>query len=149
MKDSSEISKAESNVRIGIAKFTFENGDNYEGKYQVDFDKCTLVKQDQGVYVTDNFDVYNGTWHDDKFAGKFHIRYNNNAQYKGNIDRNGAMNGIGTYIFPDDSSLMALWSQNKPISDVIYQKPLGYKWKTESVSNNVCISTCNIKLQID
>jgi len=45
MKDSSEISKAESNVRIGIAKFTFKNGDNYEGKYQVDFDKCTLVKQ--------------------------------------------------------------------------------------------------------
>lgn len=49
MKDSSEISKAESNVRIGIAKFTFENGDNYEGKYQVDFDKCTLVKQGYNI----------------------------------------------------------------------------------------------------
>lgn len=59
------------------------------------------------------------------------------------------MNGIGTYIFPDDSSLTALWSQNKSISDVIYQKPLGYIWRTESISNNVCISTCNIKLQID
>lgn len=106
MKDSSEISKAESNVRIDIAKFTFENGDSYEGKYQVDFDRCTLVKQgysisymiliiiniyylnwktiisicicycnlDQGIYVTDNFDTYNGTWQDDKFAGEFHIR---------------------------------------------------------------------------
>lgn len=71
-------------------------------------------------------------------------RYNNNAQYKGNVDRNGAMNGIGTYIFPDESSLIALWSQNKSISDVIYQNPLGYKWITESISENVCI----LKLQI-
>lgn len=49
MKDSSEISEAESNLKIGIAKFTFENGDNYEGKYQVDFDKCTLVKQGYNI----------------------------------------------------------------------------------------------------
>ncbi|KAM0732586.1 hypothetical protein ACS0PU_000747 [Formica fusca] len=129
MKHSNEISKAaETNIRIGIAKFTFENGDNYEGKYQIDFDRCTLVKQDQGVYITDNFDVYNGTWNDDKFAGNFHIR-------------NGAMNGIGTYIFPDESSLIALWSQNKSISDVIYQNPLGYKWITESISENQVLFT--------
>lgn len=69
----------------------------------------------------------------------FFERYNNNAQYKGNVDKYGAMNGTGTYIFPDESSLMAFWSQNKCISDVIYQESLGYKWTTESVLENVCI----------
>lgn len=49
MKDSSEISKAESSVRIGIAKFTFKNGDSYEGKYQVDFDRCIIVKQGYSI----------------------------------------------------------------------------------------------------
>lgn len=50
MKHSNEISKAaETNIRIGIAKFTFENGDNYEGKYQIDFDRCTLVKQGYNI----------------------------------------------------------------------------------------------------
>lgn len=68
----------------------------------------------------------------------FFERYNNNAQYKGNVNKD-AMNGPGTYIFPDESSLTGFWSQNKCISDVIYQESLGYKWTTESVLENVCI----------
>lgn len=51
MKHSSDISKAaEKNIKIDIAKFTFKNGDNYEGKYQVDFDKCSLVKQGYNIF---------------------------------------------------------------------------------------------------
>lgn len=34
-----------SNVGIGTARFTFKNGDSYDGKYQVNIDRRTLVKQ--------------------------------------------------------------------------------------------------------
>jgi len=30
---------------------------------------------DEGVYITDNFEVYSGKWSDDKFTGEFHIRW--------------------------------------------------------------------------
>ncbi|XP_050448283.1 uncharacterized protein LOC126849918, partial [Cataglyphis hispanica] len=135
------LKKLKKNIIIDTAKFTFENGDKYEGTYQIDLNKYSIVKQDQGTYITDNFEVYNGTWNDDKFGGNFHIRYNNNAQYKGNIDKNSWMSGLGTYIFPDESSLTAFWSQNKCISDVIYQEALGYKWTTESVLDNQILFT--------
>ncbi|XP_067216751.1 radial spoke head 1 homolog [Linepithema humile] len=131
-----------SNIRIGTARFIFENGDSYEGKYQTDIDRRILVKQDQGMYLTDNFDVYDGKWCDDKFAnGEFYIRYNNNAQYKGEIEANGIINGRGTYIFPDGSLLSALWSQNKPISDVTYKESLGHEWTTELISDNQILFT--------
>ncbi|XP_011702953.1 PREDICTED: uncharacterized protein LOC105458997 isoform X2 [Wasmannia auropunctata] len=135
-----------SNMRIGeTMRFTFKNGDSYEGKYQVNIDRRTLVKQDQGVYITDNFDVYDGKWYNDKFGSdEFHIRYNNNARYKGYVDANGVMNGTGTYIFPDESTLSSVWSQNKPILNIVYKKPLGYEWTTTSISDShVMFTTVN------
>jgi hypothetical protein len=51
MKQSSpKISKSATdiknlNLEIGTARFTFKNGDNYEGKYLINVDRCTLVKQ--------------------------------------------------------------------------------------------------------
>ncbi|XP_077257737.1 uncharacterized protein LOC143894931 [Temnothorax americanus] len=146
-RNSSKTSKPtdSENLNVGIGttmRFTFKNGDSYEGKYQVNVDRRTLVKQDEGVYTTDNFDVYDGKWYDDKFGSdKFYIRYNNNARYKGNVDANGMINGTGTYIFPDGSSLTSVWSRNKPISDIVYKEPLGYKWTSTMISDNVCIST--------
>ncbi|XP_012534042.1 uncharacterized protein LOC105835377 [Monomorium pharaonis] len=133
------------NVEIATARFTFKNGDSYEGKYRVNVDRRTLVRQDQGIYTTDNFDVYDGKWYDDKFgSGEFHIRYNNNAQYKGNLDANGMMNGKGTYFFPDGSLLTAIWSGNKLVSDIIYRELLGYEWTTTSISNtHVTFATAN------
>lgn len=51
MKHSSDISKsATKNIKIGTAKFTFENGDTYEGNYQIDFDKSSLVKQGYNIF---------------------------------------------------------------------------------------------------
>ncbi|XP_011349331.1 uncharacterized protein LOC105286230 isoform X2 [Ooceraea biroi] len=124
----------------GTARFTFENGGSYEGGYRVDVDRRTLVKQDEGVYVTDNLDVYSGKWCDDKCAeDEFHIRYNNGAQYKGELDADGAMSGMGTYIFPDGSSLTARWSRNRPVSDVVYRQSLGHAWATASISDN-CVT---------
>ncbi|XP_032678739.1 phosphatidylinositol 4-phosphate 5-kinase 5-like [Odontomachus brunneus] len=126
--------------RIGVGKFTFRNGDSYEGKYEVNVGERALVKQDEGVYVTDNFDVYEGKWNVDGFASEnFHIRYNNDVQYKGHVAANGAMDGMGTYIFPDGSSLAAVWSRNRPVSDVVYKEPLGQEWMVESVSESVSI----------
>ncbi|KAH0949961.1 hypothetical protein HN011_007936 [Eciton burchellii] len=147
MKASPKISKTHKSVqakseslrghtRTGTGSFTFRNGDNYEGGYRMDIDKHTLIKQDEGVYITDNFEVYSGKWSDDKLTGEFHIRYNNNAQYKGEIDANEEMSGTGTYIFPDDSTLTATWSGNKPVSDVVYKQPLGDAWTTTSISDN-------------
>lgn len=33
------------NIKVSTARFTFKNGDSYEGKYQVNIDRRTLVKQ--------------------------------------------------------------------------------------------------------
>ncbi|XP_019697701.1 uncharacterized protein LOC105184775 [Harpegnathos saltator] len=127
---------------LGVGRFTFRNGDSYEGKYEINVAERTLVKQDEGIYITDNFDIYDGKWSEDRFANEdFHIRYNNNAQYKGRVAANGAMDGTGTYIFPDKSSLTAVWSRNKPVSDVVYKELLGQEWMVETISESVSEKT--------
>lgn len=39
------------------------------------------------------------------------------------------MNGFGTYIFPDSSSVEGTWKKNKPLINSNFVEPLGYKWK--------------------
>ncbi|XP_076648154.1 uncharacterized protein LOC143356388 [Halictus rubicundus] len=123
-------------IIFGDGKFTFPNKDTYEGEYKLTSGQLMLVKQGKGVYTTDNFDTYDGEWNDDEFAvGEIRIRYNNNAEFKGDIDSNGIMNGPGTYVFPDGSSLEAIWLNNMPFMNIIYREPLGHKWVLYRVSN--------------
>ncbi|KAK9299685.1 hypothetical protein QLX08_007387 [Tetragonisca angustula] len=125
------------NVQPKAEKFTFWNGDVYVGEYEINYDTYLLVKQGKGTYVTDNFDVYHGEWNDDTFpSSDIHIKYNNDAQYRGRIDSNGTMNGLGTYIFPDGSSIEAIWHDNKPSTDIIYREPLGFAWIVEDISTD-------------
>ncbi|KOX68995.1 Phosphatidylinositol 4-phosphate 5-kinase 6 [Melipona quadrifasciata] len=126
------------NVQSKAGKFTFWNGDVYVGEYKINYDPYLLMKQGKGTYVTDNFDVYHGEWNDDTFpSNDIHIKYNNDAQYRGRIDSNGMMNGLGTYIFPDGSSIEAIWHDNKPSTNIIYREPLGFAWIVEDVSTDV------------
>ncbi|XP_076223445.1 uncharacterized protein LOC116435052 isoform X3 [Nomia melanderi] len=114
------------------------NNDTYEGEYKVQYGQFMIVKQGNGVYTTDDLDEYNGKWDDDAYAeDKIHIRYNNNAEFRGNIDSKGTMNGPGIYMFPDGSSLEANWLNNKPFTNIIYRESLGFKWVLESLSENM------------
>ena len=79
-----------------------------------------------------NFTIY-----DDINSCTIYLRYNNDAQYRGRIDPNGMMNGLGTYIFPDGSSIGAIWHDNKPSTNIIYREPLGFAWVVEDVSTDV------------
>ncbi|XP_017761483.1 PREDICTED: phosphatidylinositol 4-phosphate 5-kinase 6-like [Eufriesea mexicana] len=125
------------NIQPKVGKFMFCNGDVYDGEYKINRDRFFLVKQGKGTYITDNFDVYHGEWDEDTFANTdIHIKYNNDAQYRGRIDSNGMMNGLGTYIFPDGSSIEAIWFNNMPSINIIYKEPLGFAWIVDDVSAN-------------
>ncbi|CAL7940443.1 unnamed protein product [Xylocopa violacea] len=156
----SKINDLEStdNAQPEVKKFTFRNGDIYEGEYKMNYDQFVLVKQGDisqdiafemflieffihtigiGTYTTDNFDVYYGEWNDDSFADSdIDIKYNNDAQYRGRIDSNGTMNGQGTYIFPDGSLVEAVWLNNIPFENIIYKEPLGFAWIVEDKSKD-------------
>ncbi|CAL7940442.1 unnamed protein product [Xylocopa violacea] len=135
----SKINDLEStdNAQPEVKKFTFRNGDIYEGEYKMNYDQFVLVKQGIGTYTTDNFDVYYGEWNDDSFADSdIDIKYNNDAQYRGRIDSNGTMNGQGTYIFPDGSLVEAVWLNNIPFENIIYKEPLGFAWIVEDKSKD-------------
>ncbi|XP_033219497.1 phosphatidylinositol 4-phosphate 5-kinase 4-like isoform X2 [Belonocnema kinseyi] len=115
-----------SEVKNGNAKFGFRNGDIYEGEFGIENGK-NIFKQGHGVYVTDNFDVYTAQWDRDYISTDLHIQYNNGMQYKGGINVNGEMNGLGTYIFPDSSSVEGTWNKNKPIEILFI--PGNHFWK--------------------
>ncbi|XP_076669955.1 uncharacterized protein LOC143369643 [Andrena cerasifolii] len=124
-------------VKYGEGTFVFPNGDTYNGGYKFHYGEYLLIKQGKGVYTTDNFDTYDGEWVHDTFAeNDIHIRYNNDAEFRGRIDSNGTMNGPGTYTFPDGSSVEAEWLDNKPVTNIIYREPLGFSWTVESESEN-------------
>ncbi|XP_076393193.1 uncharacterized protein LOC100880843 isoform X2 [Megachile rotundata] len=127
----------ESGDQTGFGKFTFHNGDVYNGEYKCNYVQSVLVKQGRGIYTTDNFDVYDGQWDNDTFAeDTIYVRYNNNAQYRGRIEANGTMHGPGTYIFPDGSSIEANWVDNKPLTNVIYREPRGFEWTLANATDN-------------
>ncbi|KAK2584327.1 hypothetical protein KPH14_006718 [Odynerus spinipes] len=127
----------DSNLRRGTGQFSFSNEDTYDGDYKLHLTKTTLVKDGQGVYITNDFNMYSGKWENDNFADDhFLIRHNNGARYEGGINTLAHMSGKGVYTFPDDSSIHATWSENKPVSNITYQEPLGYIWMVESISDD-------------
>ncbi|CAK9799355.1 hypothetical protein ANTQUA_LOCUS2007 [Anthophora quadrimaculata] len=124
-------------VKNGTEKFTFLNGDVYEGEYKLVYEPFLLVKQGKGTYATDNFEAYYGEWDNDTFAtSDIHIKYNNDAQYRGKIDSNGTMNGLGIYTFPDGSSIEADWVDNVPFANIIFREPLGSAWVVKDTTND-------------
>ncbi|XP_068966625.1 uncharacterized protein [Bombus flavifrons] len=130
-----EFNIVDQNAQSKVGKFTFWNGDVYDGEYKINYDRLLLLKQGKGTYTTDNFDTYHGEWDDDTFSNAdIHIKYNNDAQYRGRIDPNGTMVGLGTYIFPDGSSIEAIWHNNIPSTNIIYREPLGFAWVVEDIS---------------
>ncbi|KZC05487.1 hypothetical protein WN55_06457 [Dufourea novaeangliae] len=132
--------KDKATIKFGTSKFSFENGDVYEGEYKIHYGELVIVKEGKGIYTTSNFDVYDGEWKDDAFAdSKIHIRYNNDAQFRGNVDSNGIMNGPGIYIFPDGSSIESNWLNDKPFTNIIYREPRGYKWILENMSEEMIL----------
>ncbi|XP_017881123.1 phosphatidylinositol 4-phosphate 5-kinase 8-like isoform X2 [Ceratina calcarata] len=120
-----------------VGKFTFFNGDVYDGEYKTIPNRFYLTKHGTGSYITDNFDVYCGGWDEDCFADSdIYVKYNNDAQYRGRIDSNGTMNGSGTYLFPDGSSIEAVWQNNVPFTNIIFREPLGFAWMVENISKD-------------
>ncbi|XP_047366097.1 phosphatidylinositol 4-phosphate 5-kinase 5-like [Vespa velutina] len=140
------------NLKEGNGRFSFLNGDTYDGDYTLHLIKGTLFKNGDGVYVTDDFNTYSGKWKDDNFADEdFFIQHNNGTRYNGGINAYGQMTGNGIYYFPDDSSIKAIWYENKPVTEITYQDSLGYVWIVESIkddsiyfmpSNHFWIETC-------
>lgn len=65
--------------------------------------------------------------------------HNNGTQYKGGIDVRGQMNGKGSYTFPDNSSIHAIWSENRPVLEIKYQDAFKCIWIVQSISDDVRI----------
>lgn len=57
-------------------RFTFPNGDSYEGQYVYDMGNLMLMKHGSGTYYTNDSNVYRGKWMKDAYANaKFSIQY--------------------------------------------------------------------------
>ncbi|XP_066587700.1 uncharacterized protein [Prorops nasuta] len=135
------------NIEKGSTKFTFQNGDIYVGGYLLIYHKKILVKQGllrlinlklkhYGEYKTNDFNVYQALWDDDRINEHVHIRFNNGAEYMGEAHSDGTLHGYGKYIFQDKSLIEGIWFENKPTNGLIYRDPLGYKWVSEDRSPN-------------
>ncbi|XP_043682569.1 phosphatidylinositol 4-phosphate 5-kinase 6-like [Vespula pensylvanica] len=131
------MENSDPNLKKGSGKFSFLNGDTYDGDYALHLINGTLVKNGEGVYVTDDFNTYSGKWENDNFVEEnFFIQHNNGTRYNGGINANGQMSGKGIYHFPDDSSINAIWYENKPVSEITYQDSLGYVWIVKTISDD-------------
>ncbi|KAL2730875.1 phosphatidylinositol 4-phosphate 5-kinase 6-like [Vespula squamosa] len=132
------------NLKKGSGKFSFVNGDTYDGDYALHLINGTLVKNGEGVYVTNDFNTYSAKWENDNFAEEdVFIQFNNGTRYNGGINTNGQMSGKGTYYFPDDSSINAIWYENKPVSDITYQDSFGYVWIVKTISDDTIYFMAN------
>lgn len=90
-----EFDIVDQNAQSKVGKFTFWNGDVYDGEYKINYDRLLLLKQGniswdiahfwnsvnwitcvgRGTYTTDNFDTYHGEWDDDTFSNTdIHIK---------------------------------------------------------------------------
>ncbi|XP_058808381.1 short-chain dehydrogenase/reductase family 16C member 6-like [Phymastichus coffea] len=122
-------------VKQGIGSFNFSNGDSYEGRYMI-VNKKEIYRHGYGIYRTYDGDAYEAVWDKDTVCSNFHATYGNKAEYIGELDEQGAFSGKGTYIFPDGTSLTAIWKDNHPRSDFIYTDPLGHEWYGRSSKSN-------------
>ncbi|XP_023246646.1 phosphatidylinositol 4-phosphate 5-kinase 2-like [Copidosoma floridanum] len=113
-------------IKNGKGVFHFTNGDIYEGSYVVV--NKDIYRQEYGIYQTSDGDKYQTVWDRDRVGSKVMISYDNEAEYRGEVNNEGKMSGRGTYKFPDGSSLSAVWQNNEPVAEQIFTDTLGHSW---------------------
>lgn len=86
-------------------KYTFENGDVYEGEW------VSNVMEGQGTYTAENGEVWSGTWENNALTqGTF--TYITGEIYAGKFENN-MFNGQGTYTSNDGSTYSGIWKDDK------------------------------------
>ncbi|MBX4271115.1 MORN repeat-containing protein [Clostridium estertheticum] len=116
--------------RQGKGKFTWKNGDEYDGEWLNDkmsgegtfsYKSKDLyvgnykdnLKSGQGIYTWENGETYNGIWANDTMNGIGEFDFMNGDSFQGKW-KDGKMNGQGTYsFFENKKNIVKNWINNK------------------------------------
>lgn len=122
----------------GNGKFSFPNGDTYEGDY------CAhrhgiIWREGLGTYVTHDGQIYSGNWKDDKLIENLdvNVKYEDGAEFNGKLYKN-KYKGVGVYKFENDLRLSCDFTDNKPTGELILFDNTNHIWmgKTDNDHKN-------------
>uniref|UniRef100_A0A0A9XED1 Phosphatidylinositol 4-phosphate 5-kinase 7 n=1 Tax=Lygus hesperus TaxID=30085 RepID=A0A0A9XED1_LYGHE len=124
-RNSLEKPGAQKLARRGRDKFTYPNGDKYEGDWLAVYPDI-FVRDGEGTYIFDDGTIYNGLWELDLLETGT-IIWPCGQKYSGDF-REGKMHGIGTYIFPGRGELSGTFKENLPVGNVVFLDMAGMKY---------------------
>jgi hypothetical protein len=107
-------------------KFVFQNGDIYEGEYEVK-NLESIQRHGQGTLTTHDGVVYTGTWINDKLNGKGVFIHPSGMKYEGDFV-DGRFEGRGSYNWPDGSSYEGEFKASKLEGYGSYKDVKGQLW---------------------
>jgi len=100
------------NVREGIGRMTYENGDVYVGQWQND------CRTGEGVCYFHNGDIFQGIWKFDKMVRGLYRKANGEI-YDGEI-KEGEYDGYGKYIWPTGKWFEGIFVKSLPHKGKLY-----------------------------
>lgn len=132
------------NFYRGFGEFTFPNGDTYVGDYCAH--RSGLIwREGHGVYTTQDGQMYEGEWYDDKLVENKEIivAYPNGAQYQGPISKN-KYQGPGTYVLETNMNVSCQFVGNKPVGTVTLIDCQGKLWRGTANENSAILLPENV-----
>lgn len=135
----SSVAVLDADFVTGETRFTFPNGDVYEGEFCAH--RSGLVwREGRGMYTTMDGHVYIGRWYNDGLVEKedVEVEFPKGARYVGPLVKN-KYGGPGVYVLENKLEVLCNFQENKPTGEFLLIDMNNCTWYGEPVNHSTAL----------
>ncbi|KAI8439538.1 hypothetical protein MSG28_013285 [Choristoneura fumiferana] len=109
--------------------FVHDTGDTYDGFFEAKKKDKTAKMHGPGVYTTAEGDTYSGSWDNDKLGANAEVTVAfTDGSRYEGMFKEWCFSGRGRYVYPDGSAMFCDFVENNPTGNLVLTDPNGHLW---------------------